>query len=58
MNARVLDVLAAIGSFIVLVVLLITLPYVMNPGIAYLLGLVGFIVVMSVAGFKITDKIT
>jgi hypothetical protein len=58
MNARVLDVLAAIGSFIVLVILLITLPYVMNPGIAYLLGLVGFIVVMSVAGFKITDKIT
>jgi hypothetical protein len=30
----------------------------MNPGIAYLLGLIGFIVVMSVAGFKITDKIT
>lgn len=58
MNARVLDVLAAIGSFIVLVILLITLPHVMNPGIAYLLGLVGFIVVMSVAGFKITDKIT
>ena len=58
MNARVLDILAAIGSFLVLVILLITLPYMMNPGIAYLLGLIGFIVVMSVAGFKITPKIT
>jgi len=58
MNARVLDILSAIGSFLVLVILLITLPYMMNPGIAYLLGLIGFIIVMSVAGFKITDKIT
>ncbi|MDD1712414.1 MAG: hypothetical protein LUQ69_04510 [Methanoregulaceae archaeon] len=58
MNARVLDILSAIGSFLVLVILLITLPYMMNAGIAYLLGLIGFIVVMSVAGFKITDKIT
>jgi hypothetical protein len=58
MNARVLDILAAIGSFLVLLILLITLPYMMNPGIAYLLGLIGFIIVMSAAGFKITDKIT
>jgi hypothetical protein len=58
MNARVLDILSAIGSFLVLVILLITLPYMMNPGIAYLLGLIGFITVMSIAGFKITDKIT
>jgi hypothetical protein len=58
MNARVLDILSAIGSFLVLVILLITLPYMMNPGIAYLLGLIGFIIVMSIAGFKITDKIT
>lgn len=58
MNARALDVVSAIGSFIVLVILLVTLPYLMNPGIAYLLGLIGFIIVMSYAGYKITDKIT
>jgi hypothetical protein len=58
MNARALDVVSAIGSFIVLVILLVTLPYLMNPGIAYLLALIGFIIVMSYAGYKITDKIT
>jgi hypothetical protein len=58
MNARALDVVSAIGSFIVLAILLVTLPYLMNPGIAYLLALIGFIIVMSYAGYKITDKIT
>jgi hypothetical protein len=58
MNARALDIVLAIGSFLVFVILLITLPLLMNPGIAYLIALIGFIMIMSVAGFRITGKIT
>lgn len=58
MNARALDIVLAIGSFLVFLILLITLPFLMNQGIAYLIALIGFIVIMSVAGFRITGKIT
>lgn len=58
MNARALDIVLAIGSFLAFVILLITLPLLMNPGIAYLIALIGFIMIMSVAGFRITGKIT
>ena len=61
MDPRLLDVLCAIGSFVVFLLLLIGLPYVMGPalaGVAYLVAIVAFILVISGAGYMVNEKIT
>jgi len=50
------DVAAAAVSFLVFIALLLALPAVLNPGIAYLLAIIGFIVVMSTAGYFTIEK--
>lgn len=58
MDARVLDILSAVVSFIVLLVLFLVLPMVLEAGIAYLLAIVLFILTMSWAGFYINKAIS
>lgn len=55
-DPRIKDVAAAAVSFLVFIALLLALPAVLNPGIAYLLAIVGFIVVMSTAGYFTIEK--
>jgi len=58
MDARVLDILSAVVSFIVLLVFLLVLPLFLEQGISYLLAIVIFILTMSGAGFYINKTIS
>jgi len=58
MDARALDIISAVVSFIVLLVFILVLPAVMEPGTAYLLAIVIFILTMSGAGLYINKAIS
>ena len=59
MDPRLMDILSAVGSFILFLLLVIFLPdLIQNVGIAYLIAIVAFIIAMSGAGYVINDKIT
>jgi hypothetical protein len=65
MDPRLLDVLSAIGSFIVFLLLLIGLPslmkYLQMPGLigmAYIMAIAAFILVISGAGYMVNEKMT
>jgi hypothetical protein len=57
MDPRIKDIAAAAVSFAAFLVLLLALPAMLDPGIAYLSAIVGFIIVMSVAGYFTIEKI-
>jgi len=57
MDARLMDIISALASFIVFIALLIILPGLMDPGIAYIIAIVAFIAVISGAGYMINKKI-
>lgn len=57
LDVRILDVIYAIGSFVVFLALLIVLPKIISPGIAYLLAIIVFIVVMTGVGYLVNEKI-
>jgi len=57
MDARLLDVVLGLVSFIILVALLAILPMILAPGIAYLAAILGFIIVLSGAGYMVNEKI-
>lgn len=58
MDPRVRDFLAAAAAFVILLVLVFTLPSVMGPGIGYLLALLGFLLAMGAAGYYTIEKLT
>ena len=58
MDARLMDIVSAVGSFLIFITLLILLPGLMDPGIAYIIAIVAFIAVISGAGYMINKKIT
>ena len=53
-----MDIVSAVGSFLIFITLLILLPGLMDPGIAYIIAIVAFIAVISGAGYMINKKIT
>ncbi|MCC7556881.1 MAG: hypothetical protein KO254_12370 [Methanoculleus marisnigri] len=60
MNLRVLEVLTAVGCLALFIVLLVTLPKLMGEamqGLAYVVALVIFIAVLSIAGYLIDKKV-
>jgi hypothetical protein len=57
MDARLMDIVSAVVSFLIFITLLIILPALMNPGIAYIIAIVAFIAVISGAGYMINTKI-
>ncbi|MCX6681797.1 MAG: hypothetical protein NTY71_02250 [Methanoregula sp.] len=57
MDARLLDVVISVISFCILITLLALLPMVMNAGIAYLTAITFFILVLSGAGYMVTQQI-
>jgi hypothetical protein len=58
MDARLLDVVIGLASFLILIVMLAVLPMVMVPGVAYLAAIVIFILFLSGAGYLVNEKIT
>lgn len=54
MDPRLKDIIAASTSFVIFLVLLFVLP---QSGIGYLIAVVSFILVMSVAGYLTIEKI-
>jgi hypothetical protein len=58
MDSRVIDITSAVVSGAVLLVFLITLPGIMDPGLGYLLAMVIFILTMSGAGFYLNKTIS
>lgn len=56
MDARLMDIISAVVSFLLFIALLILLPGLMDPGIAYIIAIVVFIAVMSTAGYLINTK--
>ena len=58
MEARNLDIAAGIVTFILFILLLIVFPLFTSSGYGYITALVLFIVIMSVAGYFINEKIT
>lgn len=53
-----MDIISALVSFLIFITLLIFLPGLMDPGIAYIIAIVIFIAVMSTAGYLINTKVT
>jgi hypothetical protein len=58
MDARLLDVVIGLASFLILIVMLAVLPMVMVPGVAYLAAIVIFILFLSGAGYLVNEKIS
>ena len=58
MDARLLDVVIGVTAFILLVILLAALPLALPAAFAYVLAIVGFIVFLSWAGYRVNEKIT
>lgn len=58
MDSRVIDITSAVVSGAALLVFLITLPNIMDPGFGYLLAMVIFILTMSGAGFYLNKTIS
>ena len=59
MDPRLMDILSAVGSFILFLLLVIFLPdLIQSAGIAYLIAIIVFIISMSGAGYIIGEKIT
>lgn len=58
MDARLLDVAIGLAAFILLCILLATLPMVLMPAYAYLGAIIIFILFLSGAGYLVNDKIT
>ncbi len=57
MDPRLKDIIAASSSFVVFLLLLFVFPVIIQPGIGYLAAVVGFILVMSAAGYFTIEKI-
>jgi hypothetical protein len=57
MDTRLLDLLIGVVALLVMILLIVGLPLVLPSGLAYLLALAIFIVLMSVAGYVINEKI-
>ncbi len=57
LDVRILDVMYAIGSFLIFLSLLIVLPNIMSPGLAYLLSIIVFIIIMTGVGYLVNAKI-
>ncbi|WP_440951282.1 hypothetical protein [Methanosphaerula subterraneus] len=57
MDAPLLDLITGLAAFGIFVVLIVGLPLVMPHAIAYLVAIIGFLIVMSGAGYVINDKI-
>ncbi len=57
MDARLLDVVLGLMSFFVLVALLAVLPIFLSAGLAYLIAIIVFILVLSGAGYMVNEKI-
>lgn len=58
MDPRLLDIISAIASIAILIVMLLGLPYVMEPAFAYIAAIIIFILAMSGAGLYINRTIT
>ncbi len=58
MDARLLDVVIGLVTFIILCILLAVLPMVMTPALAYLAAFIIFILALSGAGYYVNEKIT
>jgi hypothetical protein len=56
LDPRIKDVAAAAVSFAVFILLLLALPSILDPEIAYLASIVGFIITVSVAGYFTIEK--
>ncbi len=56
MDPRIKDIAAAAVSFVVFIAFLLALPAVLDPGIAYLSAVIGFTIVVSVAGYFTIEK--
>ena len=57
MDTRLLDLVIGVIALLVMIMLIVGLPLVLPPGLAYLLAIVIFLVLMSVAGYVINEKI-
>ena len=60
MDARLLDVVIGVTAFILLCIMLAVFPMLLpaNPAFAYIAAIIGFILILSGAGYLVNDKIT
>lgn len=58
MDPRLLDIVSAVIAFLVFLVLVILLPAVLEPAIAYMTAIVIFICTISGTGYFINKAIT
>lgn len=56
MDPRIMDIIISAAAFAVLLVLIEILPLILNEGIAYLVAIIVFIGVMSMAGIMLNRK--
>ncbi|MDD1705581.1 MAG: hypothetical protein LUQ12_00920 [Methanoregulaceae archaeon] len=56
MDPRLMDILISVAAFAVFLLLIMVLPFLINPGTAYLAAVIVFIIIMSGAGIMINRK--
>ena len=56
MDPRLMDIIIAVAAFVAFLLLIALLPLFLNAGIAYLAAIIGFIIIMAVAGIMINQK--
>jgi len=56
MDPRLMDIIISVAAFAVFLLLIAVLPLLLNAGIAYLAAIIGFIIIMAVAGIMINQK--
>ncbi|MDD1715588.1 MAG: hypothetical protein LUQ01_01170 [Methanolinea sp.] len=58
MDPRLLDILCAVIAFLVFLVLVVLLPAVLEPAIAYMIAILVFLCTISGTGYFINKAIT
>jgi hypothetical protein len=57
MDARLLDVIIGVISFVIMILLLAVLPMVMEAGVAYSTAILVFILALSCAGYLVNKQV-
>jgi len=56
MDPRLMDIIISVVAFVALLILMVLLPLYLSAGIAYLIAIIVFIIMMSGAGIMINLK--
>ena len=57
MGPRTLDILTGLVTFVLFILFLLAFPSFLDPGLGYMLAILLFVIILSVSGYFIKEKI-